>query len=420
MHLMARLHAMTAQQLSQAARIAGVEQDAAHAARASGTSENHVVSLQLLEQKADARRAEVVFHPVVLLLALGLCPQAAYAKLEETLAALIAVASSQNASDIRCFPESDHGTSAAVASFSRLLSTADASGSSGGKIAAAAAMRTFLFIGNTLDTVRRLAPVEGSNGADIWSKTRVSAVEAAGAALEDELLQSKAFLWWEASAAKAAEAQAFFHGGVDVVASALDEIDAGCGGTDGSVSGLQMMAPADWHRGRRILSTALGRPAPPALHARAPRVLIVAGSDCSGGAGIQADIKACQANGAYAMTAISALTAQNTLGVQGVMGVPGDFLEAQILSCLSDIHADVIKTGMLGKRRAWPRPVALLALQPLPTAAVLLLARRAARAMRCMPGWRHAPRESQAMAPVLVEASLSLAVCSSGGGRVLL
>lgn len=77
------------------------------------------------------------------------------------------------------------------------------------------------------------------------------------------------------------------------------------------------------------------------------RVLIVAGSDSGGGAGIQADIKAVSALGAYAMTAISALTAQNTLGVQGVFPIPTDFIDQQMVSVLTDIGADCVKTGML-------------------------------------------------------------------------
>jgi hydroxymethylpyrimidine/phosphomethylpyrimidine kinase len=78
------------------------------------------------------------------------------------------------------------------------------------------------------------------------------------------------------------------------------------------------------------------------------RVLVIAGSDSGGGAGIQADIKAITALGGYAATAITALTAQNTLGVQGIHPVPLDFLRAQMEVVLSDIGADVIKTGMLG------------------------------------------------------------------------
>ena len=77
------------------------------------------------------------------------------------------------------------------------------------------------------------------------------------------------------------------------------------------------------------------------------RVLIIAGSDSGGGAGIQADIKSSSALGAFATTAITALTAQNTLGVHGIMPVPVGFIDQQINAVLSDIGADCIKTGML-------------------------------------------------------------------------
>ena len=77
------------------------------------------------------------------------------------------------------------------------------------------------------------------------------------------------------------------------------------------------------------------------------RVLIVAGSDSGGGAGIQADIKAVTAMGGYAATAITALTAQNTLGVHAVAGVDTAFIARQIEVVLDDIGADCIKTGML-------------------------------------------------------------------------
>jgi len=80
------------------------------------------------------------------------------------------------------------------------------------------------------------------------------------------------------------------------------------------------------------------------------RVLIIAGSDSGGGAGIQADIKTCSAFGAYAMTAITAVTAQNTLGVQAVEFMPPALVKAQIEACLSDIGADVVKIGMLGTK----------------------------------------------------------------------
>lgn len=77
------------------------------------------------------------------------------------------------------------------------------------------------------------------------------------------------------------------------------------------------------------------------------RVLIVAGSDSGGGAGIQADIKSVTALGGYAATAITALTAQDTTGVHGVHPVPIDFLQQQMRLVLADIGADAIKTGML-------------------------------------------------------------------------
>ena len=77
------------------------------------------------------------------------------------------------------------------------------------------------------------------------------------------------------------------------------------------------------------------------------RVLIVAGSDSGGGAGIQADIKTVLALGGYAMTAITALTAQNTQGVFAVYDVPPDFVAQQIEVVLRDIGADCVKIGML-------------------------------------------------------------------------
>ena len=79
-----------------------------------------------------------------------------------------------------------------------------------------------------------------------------------------------------------------------------------------------------------------------------PRVLSIAGSDSSGGAGIQADIKTIAMLGGYAMTAITAVTAQNTRGVQGIEVMHPDLVMDQVESCLSDIGADAIKIGMLG------------------------------------------------------------------------
>lgn len=78
------------------------------------------------------------------------------------------------------------------------------------------------------------------------------------------------------------------------------------------------------------------------------RVLIIAGSDSSGGAGIQADLKTVMALGGYGMSAITALTAQNTKGVRAVHLPPADFLRQQIDACLGDIGADAIKIGMIG------------------------------------------------------------------------
>lgn len=80
------------------------------------------------------------------------------------------------------------------------------------------------------------------------------------------------------------------------------------------------------------------------------RVLVIAGSDSGGGAGIQADIKSIMAQGAYATTAITALTAQNTRGVDDVLDVPPDFVVRQIQSIMSDIGTDIVKTGMLHRR----------------------------------------------------------------------
>ena len=78
------------------------------------------------------------------------------------------------------------------------------------------------------------------------------------------------------------------------------------------------------------------------------RILIIAGSDSGGGAGIQADIKAVTMMGGHPMTAIAALTAQNTLGVEGVLPVPADFVLQQIDMVASDIGVDAVKIGMIG------------------------------------------------------------------------
>lgn len=79
-----------------------------------------------------------------------------------------------------------------------------------------------------------------------------------------------------------------------------------------------------------------------------PRILAIAGSDSSGGAGIQADIKTVTMLGGYAMTAITAITAQNTIGVQATEVLSTRLIRAQIDSCVDDIGVDAVKIGMLG------------------------------------------------------------------------
>ena len=77
------------------------------------------------------------------------------------------------------------------------------------------------------------------------------------------------------------------------------------------------------------------------------KILIIAGSDSSGGAGIQADIKTVTALGSYAMTAISAITVQNTTGVSSIVPIKAKEIEKQILFTCKDIKPDAIKIGML-------------------------------------------------------------------------
>ena len=96
------------------------------------------------------------------------------------------------------------------------------------------------------------------------------------------------------------------------------------------------------------------------------RVLIVAGSDSGGGAGIQADIKTVTMLGGYAATAITAVTVQNTLGVSGVHEVPTPVVLAQARAVLDDIGADAIKTGMLGGPELVEQVAALIAWAAVP------------------------------------------------------
>jgi hydroxymethylpyrimidine/phosphomethylpyrimidine kinase len=93
---------------------------------------------------------------------------------------------------------------------------------------------------------------------------------------------------------------------------------------------------------------------------RPARVLIIAGSDSGGGAGLQADLKAVTMLGGFAATAVTAITVQNTIGVHGVHALPLDLIEAQARAVLDDIGADAIKTGMLGSVEVVERVAAIL------------------------------------------------------------
>jgi hydroxymethylpyrimidine/phosphomethylpyrimidine kinase len=97
-----------------------------------------------------------------------------------------------------------------------------------------------------------------------------------------------------------------------------------------------------------------------------PRVLTIAGSDSGGGAGIQADLKAFAAAGAFGMSAIVALTAQNTVGVTAVHEVPPAFVRAQLDAVFSDIGVDAVKTGMLFSRAVIETVAEFLAEHPVP------------------------------------------------------
>jgi len=85
-----------------------------------------------------------------------------------------------------------------------------------------------------------------------------------------------------------------------------------------------------------------------AMTATRPIAMTIAGSDPSGGAGIQADLKTFSALGVYGASVITALTAQNTLGVTGVLKIPADFIRAQYTAVVSDLAVGAAKTGMLG------------------------------------------------------------------------
>lgn len=79
------------------------------------------------------------------------------------------------------------------------------------------------------------------------------------------------------------------------------------------------------------------------------KILTIAGSDCSGGAGVQADLKTFSAHNHYGMSVITALTAQNTTGVQGILDVSPDFVASQLDSVFQDIVPDAVKIGMVSR-----------------------------------------------------------------------
>lgn len=116
------------------------------------------------------------------------------------------------------------------------------------------------------------------------------------------------------------------------------------------------------NRGIAVVSAIFGtedvRSAAENLHEKWRRVdsfrtaLTIAGSDCSGGAGVQADIKSMMANGVYAMSAVTALTAQNSTGVYGICNTPPQFLADQIDAVFSDIRPDAVKIGMIPTAKA--------------------------------------------------------------------
>ena len=107
------------------------------------------------------------------------------------------------------------------------------------------------------------------------------------------------------------------------------------------------------------------------MNRKPPRILSVAGSDSSGGAGIQADIKTITMLGGYAMTAITSVTAQNSVGVQAIAPMGGDVVTKQIASCISDIGVDAVKIGMLHDQEIITAVAATLADLPEDTPVIL-------------------------------------------------
>ncbi|HBH26671.1 MAG TPA: bifunctional hydroxymethylpyrimidine kinase/phosphomethylpyrimidine kinase [Rhodospirillaceae bacterium] len=123
-----------------------------------------------------------------------------------------------------------------------------------------------------------------------------------------------------------------------------------------------------------------------------PNVLTIAGSDPSGGAGIQADLKTFAALGTYGMAALTALTAQNTRGVRAVHGLPADFVAAQVQAVLDDVRVDAAKIGMAGEAAVIEALAGLLASRKPPHLVVdpvmvaasgdMLLSKESAQALR--------------------------------------
>ena len=93
-------------------------------------------------------------------------------------------------------------------------------------------------------------------------------------------------------------------------------------------------------------------PVAASMSPRPPTVLVIAGSDPSGGAGLEADQRVLAMHGCYALTATTALTVQNTMGVQDVHVVPATFLKKQLEAVLEDVEVDVIKIGMLASKES--------------------------------------------------------------------
>jgi hydroxymethylpyrimidine/phosphomethylpyrimidine kinase len=134
-----------------------------------------------------------------------------------------------------------------------------------------------------------------------------------------------------------------------------------------------------------------------------PRILSIAGSDSSGGAGIQADIKTITMLGGYAMTAVTAITAQNTLGVQGVAFCEGTMVLKQIAACAEDIGIDAIKIGMLGNAEIVRNVSAALVVAPGVTA-------RSAIGHHRRTGGSGEPRFPIVLDPVMVATSGALLI----------